>query len=281
MPTNQWPCSTAACLIRPCTWAAPPASARGSPSKSRSAQCCAGGITSERPKGLLPHLCVRACAGQGQRSAHPPPGLCHGSSAGADPGQRKKGPYARHVSGRAVLTVLPLAYLTARHVKAPANDAHHGNACVQCWQCCHSQYSMPGTSRAPRAAHAPIPDMRARNWRIEMQQPCVPTATYLAGGFHGAPLAYPRTPMRWRHACRRPWAGALSESSSMEAYLETPQNRLPAHPYPSASQGACKVHNEFGCMRAGAHACAAGDGDALRWASPAAQACAPAAPSTF
>jgi len=69
----------------------------------------------------------------------------------------------------------------------------------------------------------PFPDVHARNWRIKVQQPCVPTATSLAGGFHGAPLAYSRTPMRWRHACRWPWAGAFSESNSMEASSKTPQ----------------------------------------------------------
>jgi len=152
---------------------------------------------------------------------------------------------------------------------------------VQCWPCCHWQYSMPGTSRAPRAAHAPFP-RRACQELAHKSAAALCAHSYIFGGWfsrcpaciftHTHALA-PRLPV----AMGRRVFGEQQHGGFFE---DTP-NRLPAHPYPSASQGACKVHNEFSCMRAGAHACAASDNDKLRWASPAAQACAPAAPSTF
>jgi len=156
-----------------------------------------------------PGACWRTCAcvsarAQGQRSAHPPPGLCHGSSAGADPGQRRRAlectpcKWSRSVDGAA--TCVP-------HCPARQGPGKWHTS----WQCvCSVGRAATGSTRClarqePRQRRMPpFPDMHARNWRIKMQQPCVPTATSLAGGFHGAPLAYSRTPMRWRHACRRP-----------------------------------------------------------------------------
>jgi hypothetical protein len=223
------------------------------------------------PEGVWPQWCVRACACRGQRSTHAPPGLSHGRSAGADPGLGKKeeASSARHASACAVLALLSLA--------VPRCPARQG---PRAWRA-SCQRVCTATSAATRGAPTRAP--HALFFRHASQG--------LAQTKSSSPVR-PRLHLRWvafmESACASAHAHALAPSlpAAMGRCLagkqqsrllrSALQNWLVAHP-----AEACELSsNESGSMRAGAHACAAGDGGALRRALPAAQVRASAAPYT-